>query len=143
MTLVKMSDTHPTNHDLRNIKVLVVDDDPIIRKFLEMTLNDLHVHSIRSCADGFSALKAMAGYAPSVILTDIHMKPINGFEFVRRLRADINPFRRDIPVIFLSSDSSPETLKGALPLHASGYIVKPPCAETLRAKLVQAMHPHK
>ena len=74
MTLVKMSDSHLTNHDLRTIKVLVVDDDPIIRKFLEMTLNDLHVHSIRSCADGFSALKVMAGYAPSVILTDIHMK---------------------------------------------------------------------
>ena len=137
-----MSDSLQGSHDLRNIQVLVIDDDPIIREFLESTLKNLHVQAIRSCADGFDALKVMASFSPSVILTDIHMKPIDGFEFVRRLRADINPVRRDIPVIFLSSDSSPDTLKSALPLHASGYIVKPPCAETLRAKLVHAMHPH-
>jgi two-component system chemotaxis response regulator CheY len=141
--MYKMTPTALACSDLRNVKVLVVDDDPITREFVESTLVGLHVLSVRSCADGFSALKILASFSPSVILTDIHMKPIDGFEFVRKLHSEMNPVRRQIPVIFMSSDSSADTLKSALPLGASGYIVKPPSAEMLRLKIAQAIHSHK
>jgi len=118
----------------------VVDDDPVMRDFVESLLKSLHVRDVRVCADGYSALKLLPSFTPSVIVTDIHMKPIGGIEFVRQLRANLNPVRRAIPVVFMSSDSSPETLKSALPLGACGYIVKPPCLETLCLKIVQALH---
>ena len=123
--------------------MLVVEDDPVMGEFIENALKDLHVQTIRICADGYSALKVLASFTPTVILTDIHMKPFDGFEFVRQLHANLNPIRRQIPVIFMSSDSSPETLKSALGLGACGFIVKPPCLETLRMKMVQAMHHHQ
>ena len=128
--------------ELRNAKVMVIDDDPVMLEFVESALHELQIRSVRLCADGFSALKQLANFAPTVILTDIHMKPIDGFEFVRKLHAEMNPIRREIPVIFMSSDSSPETLKSALPLGACGYIVKPPCVETLRTKISQALQCH-
>jgi len=138
-----MAPTAMTFSDLRNVKVLVVDDDPITRELVETALTGLHLLSVRCCPDGFSALKLLASFSPTVILTDIHMKPIDGFEFVRKLHSDMNPVRRQIPVIFMSADSSAETLKSALPLGASGYIVKPPSAEMLRLKITQAILSHK
>jgi two-component system chemotaxis response regulator CheY len=136
--------TKPTaDPELCNAKVLVIEDDPVMQAFVENALHNLQIRTIRICGDGFSALKILASFTPTVILTDIHMKPIDGFEFVRKLHAEMNPIRRTIPVIFMSADSSPETLKNALPLGASGYIVKPPCLEILRTKMLQAIHGHK
>jgi two-component system chemotaxis response regulator CheY len=129
--------------ELCNAKVLVIEDDPVMQAFVENALHELQIGTIRICGDGFSALKLLASFNPTVILTDIHMKPIDGFEFVRKLHSEMNPIRRNIPVIFMSADSSPETLKSALPLGAVGYIVKPPCVETLRAKILHAIHGHK
>lgn len=143
VTLRPMNGKPMADPEIRNAKVMVIEDDPVMRELVENILHELHIRSVRVCADGFSALKQLASYSPTVILTDIHMKPIDGFEFVRKLHAEMNPIRREIPVIFMSSDSSPETLKSAIPLGASGYIVKPPCPETLRAKILQALHGHK
>lgn len=138
-----MNSTTTPNFDLRNAKVLVVDDDPVMRDYMETALKNMHVQAFRVCADGFSALKVLASFSPTVILTDIHMKPIDGFMFVRQLHSDINPVRRAVPVIFMSSDSSPETLRNALPLGVSGFIVKPPCPDILRAKMLAAIQGHK
>lgn len=121
-------------------KILVIDDDPVISRFVVRTLERLGLQVVEVCHDVNSAVQLMASFIPDVILTDIHMKPIGGLEFVQRLRSHTNANIQKIPVIFMSADSSRETLKSALPLGSVGYILKPPRLEVLKTKLEQALN---
>ena len=75
-------------------------------------------------ADGVEALQKLhGGYRPNVILADINMPNLNGFEFLEHLQA--SPLYRSIPVIMLSSnDDSNDRIK-SLRLGAVDYILKP------------------
>lgn len=85
-------------------RVLVVDDDEDIRIAIEMTLA-LRGYDVTSAGDGADALDLLhAGHAPSVILLDLRMPRMNGFEFLHALRADAALPR--IPVIVLTGDSA-------------------------------------
>ena len=81
----------------------------------------------------------LAKFKPDLILTDVHMQPMGGLEFVKKLRSASNPMVKNIKVIFMSADASAETIGEALPLGIVGYIVKPPRLEALRAKMEQAL----
>lgn len=78
-------------------------------------------------------------FRPALILSDIHMQPMSGLEFVRKLRAIANPRTSATKVIFMSADASKETLGEALPLGILGYIIKPPRIEAVKAKIEAAL----
>jgi CheY-like chemotaxis protein len=120
-------------------RVLIVDDDAVMLGFVTNTLRRLGIQAIETCPDGASALSMVKSFKPDLILTDIHMEPMDGLEFVRQLRAHPDPGLRKTRVIFMSADSSAATLEDALPLGTFGYIVKPPRPETLLAKLEHAL----
>ena len=77
---------------------------------------------------------------PDLILTDVHMQPVGGIELVRQLRASPNSQICNIPVIFLSADSTSSTVAEALPLGVAGYIVKPPNLDSLAKKIELALN---
>mgnify|MGYP003382194073 FL=1 len=120
-------------------RVLVVDDDEVMRAFVVNSLRRLGIQSIETAVDGASALRAMVSFRPNLVLTDIHMKPMNGLEFVQQLRAHANPLVNEMKVIFMSADASAGTLQEAMPLGTFGYIVKPPRLDTLQAKIELAL----
>ena len=120
-------------------RILVVDDDEVMRTFVINSLRRLGIQAIESANDGASALKAMVAFKPNVVLTDIHMQPMDGLEFVRQLRSHANPLVKNMKIIFMSSDASKDTLQEAMPLGTYGYIVKPPRLDTLRAKIELAL----
>ena len=120
-------------------RVLVVDDDEVMRTFVVNSLRRLGIQAIETAADGKAALRAMAAFKPNLVLTDIHMQPMNGLEFVQQLRAHPNPAIKDMKVIFMSADASTATLSEAMPLGTFGYIVKPPRLDTLKAKIELAL----
>ncbi len=124
---------------IENSRVLVVDDDPLMRKYVCTVLGRVGVGELRECADGVAALNEVASFKPDIVLTDIHMEPMGGLEFVRQLREHAAIEMRKTRVIFMSADSSKATLEEALPLGTFGYIVKPPRPETLRSKLELAL----
>jgi two-component system chemotaxis response regulator CheY len=124
---------------IASARILVVDDEPVMLKYVTDTLRRLGIQSIETCRDGEDALQTMASFKPDLVLTDIHMKPMGGLEFVRLLRSAPNSALGNTKVIFMSADASTETLGATLPLGAHGYIVKPPRLETLKAKLELAL----
>ena len=69
------------------------------------------------------------------------MQPMGGIEFVRKLRASAHSQLANIPVIFLSADSSASTVGEALPLGVAGYLVKPPNLTALNTKIELALNP--
>lgn len=120
-------------------RVLVVDDEEVMRTFVVNALRRLGIQAVETCNDGAQALKTAAQFKPDLILTDIHMKPMDGLEFVRVLRRHPDAGLRQSKVIFMSADATRGTLEEALPLGTYGYIVKPPHIDTLRTKLEQAL----
>lgn len=120
-------------------RILVVDDDAVMRTYVVNTLRRMGIQTIETSNDGVSALEMVQNFKPDLVLTDIHMEPMDGLEFVRQLRALPNVTLRKTRVIFMSTDASSSTLSEALPLGTYGYIVKPPRPETLQAKLELAL----
>jgi sigma-B regulation protein RsbU (phosphoserine phosphatase) len=121
-----MSDSRITN------TILVVDDAPENIDLLDGVLNK--DYKIKAALNGEKALKiAGSENPPDIILLDIEMPGMDGYEVCRRLKAD--PQTRDIPIIFVTakSDESDET-KG-LEIGAVDYITKPFSPPIVRARL--------
>lgn len=120
-------------------RILVVDDDEVMRTFVVNSLRRLGLQSIETATDGVSAMRAMVTFKPDLVLTDIHMQPMDGLEFVRQLRAHNHSLVKNMKVIFMSADASTATLEDAMPLGTYGYIVKPPRLDTLKVKIELAL----
>lgn len=120
-------------------RILVVDDDAVMRDFVINSLRRIGIQQMQSATDGATALSAILSFQPDLVLSDIHMQPMNGIEFVKQLRQHSDPLVKNMKVIFMSADASIETLGQALPLGTFGYIVKPPRLDTLQAKIELAL----
>src|SRR5712691_2789329 len=81
-------------------KILIVDDEPFNVDYLEQELEDLNYETV-SARNGREALAQVAAEAPDLVLLDIMMPIMDGFEVLARLKAD--PAARDIPVIVISA----------------------------------------
>lgn len=125
--------------DIKSARVVVVDDEDIMRTFILNSLRRLGILDLYAFADGATALREVIRLKPDLILTDIHMQPVGGIEFVRQLRALPHNQLSSTKVIFLSADSSMGTVGEAMPLGVSGYIVKPPALNALATKIENAL----
>jgi len=125
--------------DIKSARVVVVDDESIMRTFILNSLRRLGILDLYAFEDGATALREVIKLKPDLILTDIHMQPVGGLEFVRQLRALPHNLLSNTKVIFLSADSSMATVGEAMPLGVSGYIVKPPALSALAAKIENAL----
>lgn len=124
---------------LSDAKIMVVEDDLLMRTFIIKTLQRLGIENVKECGDGTSALREVSHFQPDLILTDIHMKPMDGLDFVAKLRSMPGATSSRRKVIFMSADSSRETLSAALPLGVVAYIVKPPRLPDLKNKIEAAL----
>ena len=120
-------------------KILVVDDDNVMRKFVVNLLTRLGVGQVQEAIDGQEGLVLAGSFRPDLVLSDIHMHPIGGLEFVRQLRIHAVAELRKVPVLMMSADSSNQTLREAVPLGIAGYIIKPPQIASLKVKLEHAL----
>ena len=88
----------------RDIKILCVDDDPLISQMLGDILR-FHGYTVEIAPDGEAGLDVAARWRPNLVLLDVMMPGIDGFEVCRLLKAD--PSTKAIPVIFLTAMNDP------------------------------------
>jgi two-component system, OmpR family, response regulator len=113
-----------------NPKVLVVDDEPNIRELVQVALN-FHGCTVTTGATGADALQLADAFQPDLIVLDVLLPDIDGFEVCRRLRSVAN----DVPVIFLTArDATADTVTG-LTIGGDDYITKPFSVEALVARV--------
>ena len=119
----------------KSIKVLVIDDEEQFRATLITMLKRLGVTAIQQSADGLSGYDELVRSRPDIVLCDVHMTPVDGQEFLHRVRESDDPAVRDVAMIFLSGDNQLDTVRGAMRYHADGYLVKPFKVSDLRQQL--------
>jgi CheY-like chemotaxis protein len=110
--------------------ILAVDDMPEILMGLAAILGDYDVRTTKIAASAFTLLRTTK---VSLILLDIEMPRMSGFDFLNYLKQQ--PEYADIPVIFITSNADVETITKALKAGAKGYIVKPFTADLVREKV--------
>ena len=114
---------------LHDMRVLIVDDEPLAREFLLRIVEELPgIRAVQACGDGEAAVAAIRETRPDVVLLDIRMPEMDGFEVVDRVGPDRMP-----EVIFVTAHER-HTLR-AFEIHALDYLVKP-CDP---ARVVQAL----
>ncbi len=86
---------------MANPKILIVDDEPYNVDYIEQELEDLNYTTI-SAVNGQDALEKVQSEAPDLVLLDIMMPIMDGFEVLARMKAD--PVTRNIPVIVISAN---------------------------------------
>lgn len=102
--------------------VLVVDDDPAMRLLFCVNLEAAGL-AVHEAVDGRQALMRARRKRPDLVLTDVKMPRLDGFQLAEALRADERT--REIPLIFVSAEDAPESRARARALGALAYLTKP------------------
>jgi two-component system OmpR family response regulator len=111
-------------------RVLVVEDEANIRDLIEVALR-FHGFATVTADTGEEALRAVARERPDLVLLDVMLPDVDGFEVCRRLRADGN----QVPVIFLTARDTPSDTVTGLTLGGDDYVGKPFSIESLIARV--------
>ncbi|MFO7975664.1 MAG: response regulator [Candidatus Hydrogenedentota bacterium] len=103
-------------------KILIVDDEPDVVTLIERALENEGFESV-AAYDGISALDIAESEAPAVILLDIMMPMMSGYEVCEHLKA--NPQTHNIPIICVTSAHTPEAFARCRQAGANGLLTKP------------------
>ncbi len=108
--------------NLSPAKILIADDNPQGVELLEAYLSELD-SEIRTAYDGEETLQIIADWRPDLVLLDIMMPRISGFEVCKRLRA--SPESRDIAVLMVTALDQPSDIERAVEVGTNDFLTKP------------------
>ena len=103
--------------------VLIVDDDPFIRRLIATTLEDVSAFEVRQAADGEQALEVAAADPPAIVFLDIDMPRLDGIEACRRMRAE--PGMAGSKIVMLTATVEDSARVRAREAGADFFLTKP------------------
>ncbi len=118
----------PLSSDAR---ILIADDNADMRQYLKRLLSQQY--EVETVKDGVAALTAIRQQMPDLLLTDVMMPRLNGFELLQSLRTQ--PQTRELPIILLSARAGEESRIEGLEAGADDYLIKPFSARELLARV--------
>lgn len=122
------------NHEC--IRVIIVDDHQMVRETWKMLLEThQNIRVVQECASGAEAIASAPALDPHVILMDINMAPVNGFEATRRILS-VAPHIR---IIGVSVNNQPGYARNMLQLGARGYVTKNSSREEMILAIEEVM----
>ena len=116
-----------------DLKFLIVDDFSTMRRIVRGLLKEMGCNNAEEAEDGAVALAALKAQKFDFVVCDINMPNMNGFEFLKAVRADDS--LKHIPVLMVTAEARKEDRVLAAQTGASGYIVKPFTKATLEEKV--------
>jgi DNA-binding response OmpR family regulator len=119
--------TPPTGRPtgLRNLGVLILDDDPRIAQIVRDILTDLGFNKVYIGRDGSAGLRMMREHVIDLIITDWRMEPMDGIDFIRHVRHDKDSPNRYVPIIMLTGQAEAEDVEVARDAGVNEFVVKP------------------
>jgi DNA-binding response OmpR family regulator len=122
----------------RKKKIIIVDDDRETREMLKMAL-ELEGYEVSQAANGLRLISTLHVDRPDLILLDVMMSWIDGFELCRAVKK--NDEFRDIPVIFISAKKTAQDIRTGLAAGAADYFSKPIDMERLLSRIEALIGP--
>ncbi len=119
-------------NDLRST-ILIVDDDTAGREVL-VSILEADGYDLAMAENGYQAIEVAKAILPDIILLDVMMPGMDGFETCRRIRSD--PSIAEVPILFLTALDDRQSLLSGLDAGADDFISKPPDRYELRARLL-------
>jgi len=117
-----------------DMKILVVDDFPTMRKIIRQVLSQIGYTDVIEASDGLMALDVLKNNKDvQFIISDWNMPKMTGVELLKAIRA--NPTHRDVPFLMVTAEADKENIVEAVKNGANNYIVKPFNAATLKDKI--------
>ncbi len=118
-------------------RILIAEDEPDIRELVAFTLR-FAGHEVTATANGEEAVQQAVQVIPDLILMDVRMPKMTGYEACRLMKAD--PILRDIPVVFLSAKGQDSEIQTGMDVGAEDYMLKPfaPTQLTERVRAILA-----
>jgi len=115
-------------------RILVVEDDPSIRRGLDLNLG-MEGYKVRTASDGEEGLRIARTERPDILIVDLMMPKVSGLELIRELRKE-DP---DVPILILSAKGQEADKVAGLALGADDYVVKPFGLKELLARIDAAL----
>lgn len=131
-----------SNSSLRGCKVLLIEDERVIRELIYRLLQSAGVRDIVDCASAEAAWENLVGPAAKIfhaVITDINLPGASGITLLKNLRGLPGQRAKTLPVIILSGDSQLSTYKKFDRLNISSYLIKPVSADLLKCALEKAI----
>jgi DNA-binding response OmpR family regulator len=116
-------------------RILISEDEPDIRELVAFTLR-FAGHEVTTTANGEEALQQASQLIPDIIIMDVRMPKMTGYDACRAMKADV--MLKDIPVMFLSAKGQDSEIQAGLDVGAEEYLLKP-FAPTQLAERVKAI----
>jgi DNA-binding response OmpR family regulator len=116
-------------------RILISEDEPDIRELVAFTLR-FAGHEVTTTANGEEALQQASQLIPDIIIMDVRMPRMTGYDACRAMKADV--MLKDIPVMFLSAKGQDSEIQAGLDVGAEEYLLKP-FAPTQLAERVKAI----
>lgn len=123
--------------DFAALKVLVIDDQEFVRTIVKKMLQQIGIGAVVEAHDGNSGLEVAEQEKPDVVICDVQMRPMDGFGFVKMLRA--LPFGQTMPVIMLTAHTDAATVARAKELKVDAYLAKPVLPPALKDKIAKVV----
>jgi len=119
----------------KNIKILVVDDFPTMRRIIRNLLKELEFVNVDEAEDGAIGLEKLKGGNYGFVVSDWNMPNMDGLAMLQAIRAD--PSMAKLPVLMVTAEAKKENIIAAAQSGANGYVVKPFTAITLEEKITK------
>jgi CheY-like chemotaxis protein len=119
-------------------RILFCEDSPTIRRLLSVALRGSQ-HDIEMAADGAAGLALALRWQPDLIVTDISMPDMDGFQLVAAVRE--HPRLHEVPVLVMSATMERDKLESIVEQGANGYLTKPFSPQSLRQAIEAALRP--
>jgi CheY-like chemotaxis protein len=120
-------------------RILVVDDDLAVRELIELTLHQAG-YTVLSAADGKTAVEMARKERPDLVLLDVRLPVMDGYEACRQITSD--PQTKYIPVVFVSARGQIEEIRLGLSAGAVDYFVKPFLPDSLKKRIQELLVNH-
>jgi two-component system chemotaxis response regulator CheY len=121
------------------VKVLIVEDNDFVRCMLKKYLNGYGIKEIFEAANGEEGINMLQA-DPNIIICDIHMSPIDGFNMLKHVRS-LETVESKTPFIFLTGNANAEFVQKARNLTVDAYLLKPISADSLKRKMIDLLTP--
>ncbi len=126
-----------TDDDFGSAKVMIVDNEAFSRKYVTRILEAIGIGAIETALSGADALAKLteADADIDLVICDIEMPEMNGYEFVRRVRYGTVPRFKDVPILILTGHSTEKNVQRARTHKIDSFVTKPATVDMLKVQI--------